>query len=259
MPNSHVYFFSGTGNTLALARAYAETFIERGYQAELVDVTAYARGKPTELLSIFFPVYCFGAPRIVNNFVEQLPKGEGRRAAVFANAAGMAGPAPAMVAEALSSKGYRVVASDWILMPSNYILGREAVVPSEAESQIAEGCSRARELALAVANGTAVPRKMSKWYLLRLAYSGFQKGLLHVHKFYRATEKCTGCGVCEDLCPVKVITMQNERPRWHKGCEHCMRCVNLCPAAAIEVGRLTVGKRRYDYWRGSLVQDLPLL
>ena len=58
---------------------------------------------------------------------------------------------------------------------------------------------------------------------------------------------CTGCGLCEKLCPAKAIELRGERPIWVKeDCCMCMACINRCPAVAIEYGEYSKGK--YRYW-----------
>ena len=61
---------------------------------------------------------------------------------------------------------------------------------------------------------------------------------------FAAGEGCTGCGNCARLCPLGNISMRG-RPEWGGDCTHCMACICHCPAAAIEYGRKSVGRRRY--------------
>ncbi|MEW6113868.1 MAG: ferredoxin family protein [Thermodesulfobacteriota bacterium] len=48
-------------------------------------------------------------------------------------------------------------------------------------------------------------------------------------------EKCDGCGLCVDFCPVKVFTMVASRPAIADldACYDCRTCVDLCPKQAI--------------------------
>lgn len=50
---------------------------------------------------------------------------------------------------------------------------------------------------------------------------------------YSASEKCTGCSLCEKKCPRKNIKMTGDRPDFGKNCMFCMRCINKCPVNAI--------------------------
>ena len=48
------------------------------------------------------------------------------------------------------------------------------------------------------------------------------------------TEKCTGCGICVDICPVEAISLDNGVAVVDEGtCTACGLCVNECPNGAI--------------------------
>ncbi|QSH42065.1 4Fe-4S binding protein [Lentisphaerota bacterium ZTH] len=58
-------------------------------------------------------------------------------------------------------------------------------------------------------------------------------------------ELCTGCGTCQDICPVDVIRMDTAQGipviKYRQDCMLCQLCVVECPANAITVtpGRLS--------------------
>ncbi|NQT24392.1 DUF362 domain-containing protein [candidate division KSB1 bacterium] len=48
------------------------------------------------------------------------------------------------------------------------------------------------------------------------------------------TEKCTGCGVCSDCCPVDAIEMKNRVPVTdYDQCINCLCCNESCPEGAV--------------------------
>ena len=48
-------------------------------------------------------------------------------------------------------------------------------------------------------------------------------------------EKCTGCGVCVDICPVEAIKIENDKAVISDECVDCGACVNQCPKEAISI------------------------
>ena len=46
-------------------------------------------------------------------------------------------------------------------------------------------------------------------------------------------EKCTGCGICVDVCPVEAIRLENGKAVVGEECIGCGACEAECPQAAI--------------------------
>ena len=47
-------------------------------------------------------------------------------------------------------------------------------------------------------------------------------------------EKCTGCEVCVEKCPVKAISTENEKAKINMDeCIHCGICHSVCPEKAV--------------------------
>jgi len=47
-------------------------------------------------------------------------------------------------------------------------------------------------------------------------------------------EKCTGCGICESICPescIKIIDLKSNID--HKYCNTCTQCIAVCPYLAL--------------------------
>ena len=49
-------------------------------------------------------------------------------------------------------------------------------------------------------------------------------------------EKCTGCGLCVNACPVEAISLKNNKAKVDtEKCVDCGQCVAECPNAAIRI------------------------
>ena len=63
---------------------------------------------------------------------------------------------------------------------------------------------------------------------------------------FRSTDACVGCGKCAERCVLGDIRMEAGRPVWSGKCTHCMACICGCPTGAIEYGRSSRGRPRYQ-------------
>jgi ferredoxin len=49
-------------------------------------------------------------------------------------------------------------------------------------------------------------------------------------------EKCTGCGICVDECPVEAIKLVDDKAVVDEdACTECGQCVDACPNEAIKL------------------------
>lgn len=82
--------------------------------------------------------------------------------------------------------------------------------------------------------------------LLHLLAGLFGQRLYFGHKTWHYTNKvkidpkrCSGCGKCVKLCPMKNLGIEYKLARAGDKCTMCYRCINTCPAQAITL----LGKR----------------
>jgi ferredoxin len=68
----------------------------------------------------------------------------------------------------------------------------------------------------------------------------------HTKKFY-TTQACNGCNQCARGCPCNTIQMKNERPEWSGECTFCLKCIHSCKQKAIQYGKNTEKRNRYQY------------
>lgn len=81
--------------------------------------------------------------------------------------------------------------------------------------------------------------------ILILYYTGTGNSEYAAKKFY-ATDACIGCGKCTKVCPLNNVNLRDRKPVWGNQCTHCMACICKCPEEAIEYGKKSKGKPRYQ-------------
>ena len=244
-----IFYFSGTGNSKWVAESLAGLLHDK--TADILD--SISNGEIIEKLSagiqeegflgFVFPVYAWGAPEIVIDFVKKLGKPEGN---AFTFAIATCGEEAGYTLKNFS-KIIPLKSSYSLVMPNNYVVGsdledEETVLSvlrnaKEEVKRMAEELSAKKEVCR-VNEGSAAGLKSG------LVNFGFNKFARNTKNFY-TTDACTGCGLCAKNCPTHTITMENNRPVWGSKCYQCLKCINRCPAAAIQYGKATETRGRY--------------
>ncbi len=72
----------------------------------------------------------------------------------------------------------------------------------------------------------------------------------NMERSFYADSKCSGCGVCEQVCLSSKIKLADKKPVWQENvkCTYCFACLNYCPSCAIQVkGKNTIKRGRYHH------------
>lgn len=236
-----VFYFSGTGNTELVAERFVEEFRRRGASAEQTPMERYTLdgGPPNlngyDLIGLGFTIHAWNAPRIVYQFIEMLPPGQGQRVFLFkcpgdmfANG-GSTGP----LRRKLAQKGYLVTHESLLVMPSNLIVSYPASL-SKQLYQIACRRITAYVSELLAGKERSIPdTRLARLLTAMSPLEQWATRLLRLH--WQIDQACTGCGLCARRCPTANIQRIDKRPRYGWRCLGCLRCIYLCPARAIHL------------------------
>lgn len=245
---SVIYWFSGTGNSLAVAMGLAKALGD----TELIPIARVInRDIPSaEKMGVVFPVYAFGLPLIVRRFLQRAPVSKANYIYTIATMGGIAGAVHQEAKEILSGQGAGLAAGWSIQMPGNYPV-LKAPPPAEKQSKMfAKAQQRINEIAAEISAGrTAIyedTRPPLGW-LLTPIHKPATNRFSEADSNFVVGKNCRHCGLCAKVCPVGNIRLAEGNPVWMHHCEQCMACLQWCPTQAIEHGSSTVGKPRYHH------------
>lgn len=244
-----VVYFSGTGNSRYCARWLAQRL-----EDELVDSFPFLRGKVPAVLSsekpwVFVsPTYAWRLPRIFEDLIRN-GQFSGSREAWFIMTCGSEIGAPGPYIQALCrEKGLVFRGVLPVVMPENYIAMFQAPQEAEARQIVAAARPTLEEGATCIREGRDLPAHQAG--MADKLKSGpvnplFYRLCVKDRKFL-TTDACVGCGKCAEGCPLGDIRLEGGRPVWGGNCTHCMACICGCPTQAIEYGKISLGKPRYQ-------------
>ena len=253
-----IYYFTGTGNALAVANWISQIAQEQNILVEIRNITpsllVHKNNFPENtLIGFCYPTHGFNAPPIVIDFLLRFPKMKNKVFVLNTRAGmkisklftpGISGLAQLLPAIILRIKGYKIVGFQPMDLPSNWISIHPGLRQKVVDS-IFERCERiSKQIAAKILSGKRVYKGLISLPIdllispISIAYYFYGRFLLA--KSFIADFNCNGCGLCAKECPVKAIQMKNNRPFWTHKCESCMRCMNNCPQRAIQTSHLFI-------------------
>lgn len=248
-----IFYFSGTGNSLYVAKNIgqnnSENLVSVATEMNSAGSSYEYNLKDNEIVGFVYPIYAWGPPKMVVNFIEKLKLNNYKNNYIFtvATCGENIGNTMKILDKCLKKKNLYLKSGFSISMPNNYIIlgnvdtkdveHRKLLAADESLKSINKIIKDKKEGIYEVEKGP-IPV-----ILTSIVNPLFNKMNMSTKKFY-ANDKCTSCGLCESVCNSKTIKV-NGKPNWGKACTQCLACVHLCPVNAIQYGKGTENKGRY--------------
>jgi ferredoxin len=237
-----IFYFSATGNSLNLTRNLAN---ELGH-CEIVPIAKAVCNETVRIttprVGIVFPVFAWGMPRIVEEFVSKLSFSGKPYIFAIATCVAIQGNTLKDLKKALRLKGadlnagFAVKAGRSSLMQLNS-LDNIIIKLDHHRKRIKSGEDRLPEMVATIEKLAKHRPETSSWTasVFGSIFHGIAvKTFKSTDSAFVVEDSCKSCGNCARLCPRSNIVIENGRPVFLHNCELCHACIQWCPNFAIK-------------------------
>ena len=245
-----IIYFTGTGNSRYVAKRIA-----RRLDDELLCINDRIKNESIESvdagerLVVVTPTYAWRIPRIVSDWIENTELKSVKKVWYVMTCGDSNGNADTYNSRLSNSKRLEHMGTFRIRMPENYIAMFSVPDVNEASRIVGVAEHQIDKAIKLIASNEAFPKR--KHTIKDKLESGIVNDIFYPMivkaKDFRADSNCTGCGSCVRLCPLNNVSLVNGKPHWKNNCTHCMACIAYCPSRAIEYGKKSIGKPRYNF------------
>lgn len=225
-----IFYYTGTGNSLYVAKQMEEKIYS--IPQELKKKKLYYEDS---VIGIVAPIYAGELPKTVRKFIEQaaFKTDYFYMLLTYGNRDSVAG---VWCEKFCRDHGIKVDYIKTIKMVDNYLPGFDM----EEQVSIDKKVNQQLELAKDDINKRVrfIPQPTPEG---KEAYKNVQKRFadhpeLNNGETIQMTDRCTGCSICQKVCPIGNIVVENgQAKRLSKTCDFCLACVQNCPFKAIDL------------------------
>ncbi len=232
-------YFSGTGNSKYAAEIFCKEYDDESAIYSIEDAEALTAIIESDLIVFAYPVQFSTVPKIMRDYItDHSELWMNKRVFIIATMGLFCGDGAGMLGRLLQSCGAKVIGGLHLKMPDSIAdekalkrpLEKNKELVKQAEQKIKESVKRLKS-GKPTQEGIGVLYRLAGFFGQR-AYFGHKTGG-YSSKLKIDTDKCIGCGLCEKLCPMKNVTIRDQKAVSGDRCTMCYRCINKCPGQAI--------------------------
>lgn len=238
-----IYCFSASGNCLDMAKKIAaglhdtDIVMMRSFP-EVTDATGYER------VGFIFPCHGGGLPGDVESYVRAIHIAPDAYKFAVVQYAGYMGCGLHTIDSVVGLDYWAGMSNHcsaiW-LMPHYLTLPPTTLKGAQKRSD-----KTAAKIVADLKNKVVSEKKPPRNLINQAEAAGFVNINKLINSKMNVNDSCVGCGQCVKLCPKGNIELRGGKAVIGKNCFGCMACIEFCPKEAINVGKITVGRKRYS-------------
>ncbi len=244
-------YLSGTGNTKFCVEKFVKLLDENAPVFAIEDETALSALKKYEYVVLGYPVQYSSVPKMVrDHIVRNAALWKEKKVFCLATMGAFSGDGAGCSARLLKKCGASILGGLHLKMPDSVCDSKLLKKSKEEKMEIIRRAEEKIERSiLQIRNGKYPQNGLGFFSHLvglfgqRLWFYGKTRSYSDKLKIDKA--RCVGCSVCESICPMKNLTIENQIATPHGKCTMCYRCISECPQQAITL----VGKEVVEQYR----------
>lgn len=238
MAETVVFYFSGTGNSLYVAKSLAENLPD----AQIVSMP-HCLGKQevykSKNIGFVFPVYAWDAPPVVWEFINQLDIQNAQYLFAIPTCYMIPGSSLSTVNRLLNYKSLDLHYGKILRMVGN------CITSYDIHQNVKKVLERAdKQLSHIISDVQSKRHNQAK---ARNSLTSSSHGSIYTTIDFTANGNCDSCGLCASICPTHNIRLVAGKPIYSHHCLQCMACIQWCPQKAINYGSATKNRKRYHH------------
>ncbi len=264
MAGTIIYYFSGTGNSLHVARELKRRIPEARLKSILSVINDNEPALGADKIGLVFPVYLSSIPGPVRAFIRKCKALPVKYIFAVTTNCGYPGKVNYLTASLLKSNGLilnyyaslkMVFNTPTGLMPAIFANKRWMEIAGEEKAAeiLPEIHKELDQIAGEITNSASNIKTGHKPGLVRRTLLALTEHLSPIDKTksipFSVDHDCNSCGTCEKVCLSGKIVVSGGKPEWleHIQCYFCYACFNFCPQQAILVKGYYYKTGRYSH------------
>jgi formate hydrogenlyase subunit 6/NADH:ubiquinone oxidoreductase subunit I len=244
--NVEIYYFSGTGNSLHVAKELQKRIPDTSLIPLVSLLNEDSVNTNGETVGFVFPIHGVTIPIPVKTFLKKLNLTSADYIFAIATRGGTKCFACSKIDDLLKKKGKNLDSFFVLNMASNdpkckgyYPATTEEI--AKLESDVQERLDSIQNVIINHEKCRVTDTEyiypsnylLERLILLGMAYAKYDGA----KDYFYSDSQCVGCGICEKVCLSKKITMSDKKPVWQKNvkCYMCYACLNYCPEQSVQI------------------------